>query len=217
MLTATISWFAALTVWPEPEGPTWTMVLPTAFRTSWRGLEVGGVAADHDGQRRRRWRPVRRRRPGRRGAGCRLPWRRRPGAWRRRGGCWMRRSRACPSWRWRRRRPAPLTTPSTSGESGTMVMTTSASLTASAMLAAPLPPSETSLSILSWLRLKPVTVWPALTRLMAMGRPMMPSPMTATLLDDGSLSEVFVAVPWCAVRRDVAGDVAGERARGWPS
>jgi hypothetical protein len=25
-------------------------------------------------------------------------------------------------------------------------------------------------------------VWPALTRLMAMGRPMMPSPMTATLL-----------------------------------
>ncbi len=63
-----------------------------------------------------------------------------------------------------------------------MVMTTSASLTASAMLVAPLPPSETSLSILSWLRLKPVTVWPALTRLMAMGRPMIPSPMTATLL-----------------------------------
>jgi hypothetical protein len=76
----------------------------------------------------------------------------------------------------------PLTTPSTSGESGTMVMTTSASLTASAMLVAPLPPSETSLSILSWLRLKPVTAWPALTRLMAMGRPMIPSPITATLL-----------------------------------
>ncbi len=44
------------------------------------------------------------------------------------------------------------------GESGTMVMTTSASLTASAMLVAPWPPSEISLSILSWLRLKPVTV-----------------------------------------------------------
>ena len=33
MLPATISWLAALTVWPEPAGPTWTMVLPTASST----------------------------------------------------------------------------------------------------------------------------------------------------------------------------------------
>ena len=63
-----------------------------------------------------------------------------------------------------------------------MVMTTSASFTASAMPVAPRPPWAMSASILSWLRLKPVTVWPALTRLIAMGRPMMPRPMTATLL-----------------------------------
>ena len=35
MVPATISWLAALTVWPEPAGPTWTMVLPTASRTAW--------------------------------------------------------------------------------------------------------------------------------------------------------------------------------------
>ena len=28
-----MSWFAALTVWPEPDGPTCTMVLPTASKT----------------------------------------------------------------------------------------------------------------------------------------------------------------------------------------
>ena len=33
MLPATISWLAALTVCPEPAGPTWTMVLPTASST----------------------------------------------------------------------------------------------------------------------------------------------------------------------------------------
>jgi hypothetical protein len=36
-------------------------------------------------------------------------------------------------------------------------MTTSASCTASAMLVAPVPPATTSLSIASWLRLKPTT------------------------------------------------------------
>ena len=33
MLTATISWLAALTVWPAPLGPTCTIVLPTASKT----------------------------------------------------------------------------------------------------------------------------------------------------------------------------------------
>ena len=33
MLPATMSWLAALTVWPEPAGPTCTIVLPTASST----------------------------------------------------------------------------------------------------------------------------------------------------------------------------------------
>lgn len=35
MLTATISWLAAFTVWPEPCGPHSTMVLPSARRMGW--------------------------------------------------------------------------------------------------------------------------------------------------------------------------------------
>ena len=97
-----------------------------------------------------------------------------------------------------------------------MVMTTSASLTASAMLVAPLPPSETSLSILSWLRLKPVTVWPALTRLMAMGRPMIPSPMTATLLMMVLFLKSFGGAVVPGVGRCGRGS-AGRRVGGWPS
>ena len=50
MLPATISWLAALTVCPEPAGPTWTIVLPTASSTGRACLEVLGRAADHDRQ-----------------------------------------------------------------------------------------------------------------------------------------------------------------------
>ena len=42
MLAATISWLAALTVWPEPFGPTWTTVLPT---TSKSGLAASKSSA----------------------------------------------------------------------------------------------------------------------------------------------------------------------------
>ena len=58
MLPATISWLAALTVWPEPAGPTCTMVLPTASSTGRAAVEVVRVAADHDGQRAPRSRPA---------------------------------------------------------------------------------------------------------------------------------------------------------------
>ena len=42
MLPATMSWLAALTVCPEPAGPTWTIVLPTASST---GLAASKSAA----------------------------------------------------------------------------------------------------------------------------------------------------------------------------
>ena len=42
MLPATMSWFAAFTVWPDPAGPTWTMVFPTASST---GLAASKSAA----------------------------------------------------------------------------------------------------------------------------------------------------------------------------
>ena len=77
--------------------------------------------------------------------------------------------------------PSPRMTASTCGSAGTMVMTTSASFTASAMLAAPWPPAATTVSIEAWERSKPVTWWPALTRLTAMGLPMMPRPTKAIL------------------------------------
>ena len=40
MLPATISWFAALTVCPEPFGPTWTTVFPTTSRIGFAELEI---------------------------------------------------------------------------------------------------------------------------------------------------------------------------------
>ncbi|MNW69430.1 hypothetical protein D3C74_484320 [compost metagenome] len=63
------------------------------------------------------------------------------------------------------------------------MITTSASLTASATELAPCPPAATRSSMAFWLRLKPVTVKPALTRFLAIGRPMMPRPMNATFCD----------------------------------
>ena len=73
MLAATISWLAALTVCPEPFGPTWTTVLPTTSRSGLAAAKSSAVAADHDRQRGVRSRPPRRRRPGRRAAGSPRP------------------------------------------------------------------------------------------------------------------------------------------------
>ena len=44
MLPATISWFAALTVWPAPLGPTWAMVLPTTSRIGLAAAKSASVA-----------------------------------------------------------------------------------------------------------------------------------------------------------------------------
>ena len=51
MLPATISWLAAFTVCPAPDGPTCTIVLPTGPKTSAAASKSAAVAADHDGQR----------------------------------------------------------------------------------------------------------------------------------------------------------------------
>src|SRR5690625_3872142 len=70
----------------------------------------------------------------------------------------------------------------TSGESGTMMATTSASVTASATEEAAVPPAAPGGSGCSGLRLCPPTLWPAFCRWTAIGLPMMPRPMKAMVL-----------------------------------
>ena len=89
---------------------------------------------------------------------------------------------SAPARAWPNTPSSPARTFCTSGESGTIVATTSASRTASAMLAAPRPPAAASCSTRAGLRLYPVTSKPALTRLAAIGAPMMPSPMNPILV-----------------------------------
>ena len=84
---------------------------------------------------------------------------------------------SAPALAWAKTPSSPARTARTSGESGTMVATTSASATAPAMSFAPWPPAATSCSTRAGLRLYPVTSNPALTRLAAIGAPMMPSPI----------------------------------------
>src|SRR5207253_215923 len=62
---------------------------------------------------------------------------------------------------------------------GSMVITTSASFTESAALAATVTPSALAWSSRPCTRSKPKTLWPALTRLAAIGPPILPSPMNA--------------------------------------
>ena len=75
----------------------------------------------------------------------------------------------------------PSATASTSGESGSIVMTASALRTAAATLPAHRPPAASRLVADSGRREWPATSKPALTRLAAIGRPMMPRPMNATV------------------------------------
>src|SRR5215218_4396876 len=108
---------------------------------------------------------------------------------------------------------SPSATASTSGESGTMVTTTSASRTASARLPAPRPPWSTSRWTGSGLRLWPMTSKPAVTRLAAIGPPMMPRPMKATVVmrdppcRGGGRSDGGTAQPAEAVGGRAAGHV----------
>ena len=53
MLPATISWLAALTVWPAPDGPDVHDRLADRVENVGGGVEVGRLAADHDRQRGR--------------------------------------------------------------------------------------------------------------------------------------------------------------------
>src|SRR5699024_401348 len=73
----------------------------------------------------------------------------------------------------------PVTTLETSGESGNIVITTSACWTASRIDAAAVPPAAARSSAFCGERLYPVTSYPAATRFLAMGSPMIPSPINA--------------------------------------
>ncbi len=79
----------------------------------------------------------------------------------------------------------PASTSSTSGESGTIVMTTVASRATSAGLPATCAPARASVSTGPRLRLCTTSVWPALIRLSAIGRPIRPRPMKPTVSRSG--------------------------------
>ena len=63
-----------------------------------------------------------------------------------------------------------------------MEMITSAPRAASSALAARLAPSLSSACMALSIRSKTVTLWPALTRLLAMGAPMLPRPIKAIFM-----------------------------------
>src|SRR3954453_20915634 len=176
MLVATMSWLAALTVWPPPLGPTRTTVLPTASKTG-RAASKSARSPPTMMDRAAFFAPAS---PPETGASrMRSP-----------------RFRAClasspvtsgrmleksmtsvPGLAFSKTPPAPVSTSWTSGKSGTMTAATSASRTASPIDAAPRPPCSTSRSTAAGERLTPTTSNPASTRCAAIGPPMMPSPM----------------------------------------
>ena len=195
-----MSWLAALTVWPAPEGPTSTIVLPTASKTSDTASKsdfspptmIDSTPSMAPGS------------PPETGAssGFRpfsLACSARSVAT---SGRMVEKSiQVAPAAAEARMPSSPSSTFSTSGESGTMVMMTSAPSTASAMVAAACPPASARASALAGVRLKPRTVKPALTRFLAMGRPMIPSPMNAIVLLIGvlpSLSGTGSQAVWAA-------------------
>src|SRR3954449_2683962 len=73
-------------------------------------------------------------------------------------------------------------TESTCLPAGSIVTTTSAPLTAPGALSAMPAPSELACFREASTRSNPVTLWPALTRLAAIGPPMLPRPMNAMLV-----------------------------------
>ena len=75
----------------------------------------------------------------------------------------------------------PSSTASTSGESGTIVMTTPQARPTSAGEAASVAPSAARASMAGRLRLNTVTAKPAFSRFEAMGLPISPSPITPTV------------------------------------
>ena len=71
---------------------------------------------------------------------------------------------------------SPRYRPVTAPAEGSMLITTSAPATAAAGSAATATPSASTVLSSSGTRSKAVTVWPALTRLAAIGPPMLPTP-----------------------------------------
>ncbi len=143
MLPATMSWLAALTVWPEPVGPTCTTVLPTASNTSDaaakssaepptmidRAAFLAPASPPETGASRYR-KPA-------------------ASAWSASaivtsGRIEEKSMTSVPGCALARTPSSPVRTLSTSGESGTMTATTSAPLTASATDDAAVPPASTS-------------------------------------------------------------------------
>ena len=88
---------------------------------------------------------------------------------------------------------SPATTRSTSGESGSMVMTTSDRSATSLGLSATVAPSPASSSAFSLVRLYRTSSWPASIRFRAIGLPMMPSPMKPTVSAIASSSKRLFA------------------------
>ena len=78
--------------------------------------------------------------------------------------------------------PSPRMTACTSGESVTIVMTTSAPAAASAGDVAASPPSATKASTFDAVRFHARTLCPAFSRFRLMGAPISPSPMNPTFM-----------------------------------
>src|SRR6478735_11085868 len=187
MLPATISWFAALTVCPAPDGPTCTIVFPTGAKIS-AAASKSAASPPTMMDSAAFFAPAS---PPETGA-SRM---RNPRSFASFASSAVTSGRIeeksmirVPGLALSNTPPSPASTSRTWGESGTMTATTSASRTASAIEVAPLPPTAISASILSWLRSLPMTSNPAFTRWPAIGPPMMPRPMKATVVIDLSSS-----------------------------
>ena len=89
----------------------------------------------------------------------------------------------------------PPHTASVSLPAGSIVTTASTPLAASAADAAAFTPRAAALSTLAAMRSKPFTSWPFLTRLPAMGSPMLPSPMKPIFAMRLSSRELCPALP----------------------
>ncbi len=195
IVPATISWLAALTVCPAPVGPTWTMVLPSDWRM---GSAVSKSSAspptmiDRLASRAPTSPPLTGASRNRTPLACASPATRRAVS----GRTVLMSMSSIPSRAMLRTPSSAMATSSTSGESGTTVMTTSASAATSAGDVPAVAPTATSFCTGPGDRLCTLTAWPARTRCSAMGWPITPRPMnpiavtTSLLLVGGFLSVI---------------------------
>src|SRR5699024_9308531 len=178
MFVATMSWFAAFTVCPDPAGPTCTIVLPTVSKM---GLASSKSAASPPTMMDNAALIAPGSPPETGASSIRKPLSRASAAssTATSGRIEEKSMMSAPALAWANTpSSSSRRTPATSGESGTMIAMTSASATASATLSEDLPPAARRSSYFG-LRLRPVTWYPAFCRCTAMGEPMMPSPMKA--------------------------------------